>query len=101
MVDKTPDPCGPDSRTEFDTADVVFHKPTNEHWLVAYVKDDRIAWCGWPEGEAKTEDCALVKKATNEERNYLLKSLAGMTGIDRRKAYAQERLAAISKPHAA
>jgi hypothetical protein len=96
MTDKTPDPCGSDSSAEFDTADVVLHKPTNEHWLVAYVKGDRLAWCGWPEGEAKTEDCTLWVKATDEERHDLLQSMARMTGIDRRKVYAQERLAALS-----
>ena len=81
---------------EFDTADIVLHRPTEEQWLVAYVKGDRLVWCGWPEGEAKTEDCTLLKKATEEARIDLLHSLARMSGIDRRKVYAQQRLAALS-----
>jgi hypothetical protein len=96
MTDKTLDPCGSDSSAEFDTADVVLHRPTGKEWLVAYVKDDRMAWLGWPEGEAKTADCTLLKKATEEARHALLQSMAGMTGIDRRKVYAQQRLAALS-----
>lgn len=95
MTDKTTAPDGVVSSAEFDTADIVLHRPTDEQWLVAYVKGDRLAWCGWPEGEAKTEDCTLLKKATEEERIDLLRSLALMAGIDRRKVYAQERLAAL------
>ena len=96
MNTNTTDPDGVVSSTKFDTADIVFHHPTQEHWLVAYVKGDRLAWCGWPEGEAKTEDCTLWKKATDQERTDLLNFMAQMTGIDRRKVYAQQRLAELS-----
>ena len=34
-----------------DTGDTVKHGPTGETWVVAYVQGDRLAWCGWPEGE--------------------------------------------------
>lgn len=85
------------TREEIDTADIVLHNPTQEEWLVAYVKGDRLAWCGWPEGEAKAEDCTLMKKATAEQRLELLQSMARMTGIDRRKCYAQQRLSELSE----
>ena len=51
-----------------DTGDCVFHAPTGETWLVAYVKGDRLAWLGWPWGEAALSDCTLTEKATEEKR---------------------------------
>lgn len=86
-------------RAEFDTGDIVLHTPTGEEWLVAYVNGDRLAWCGWPEGEAKTGDCILLKKATEEGRTDLLQSMARMTGTDQRKIYAQQRLATLLNTH--
>ena len=72
-----------------DTADVVLHGPTQEKWVVAYVRGDCLAWCGWPEGEAKLSDCTLQKKATPEERNKLLIEMAAMKGDDSRGVYAR------------
>ena len=42
--------------------DVVFHRPTRETWMVRYVRGDRLAWLGWPPGEARLSDCLLVEK---------------------------------------
>lgn len=53
---------------EIDTGDHVRHGPTGEDWVVRYVRGDRLAWCGWPPGEANLSDCALIRKATPEER---------------------------------
>ena len=77
---------------EIDTADVVLHKPTGERWVVAYVKGDRIAWCGWPEGEAQLADCELVDPANETQRIGLLKTMARMEGDDARGRYARWRL---------
>lgn len=74
------------------TGDTVFHKPTGEELLVAYEKDGRLAWCGWPEGEARTEDCTLVERGTYDERQKLLKDMAAMRGSDSRKRYAERVL---------
>jgi hypothetical protein len=74
-----------------DTADHVKHGPTGETWVVAYVDGDRLAWCGWPEGEAKLADCELVKKATESERDELLQQMANSRD-DRRSSYATHRL---------
>lgn len=82
-----------------DTADHVMHGPSGETWLVAYVQGDRLAWCGWPEGEAALADCTLVKKATPEERNKLLLELADCTN-DRRGRYARQRLNLTDCPRA-
>ena len=56
-----------------DTGDTVRHDPTGEKWIVAYVRGDRLAWCGWPEGEAALSDCTLITKATPDERDELLR----------------------------
>lgn len=74
-----------------DTGDHVHHGPSGEDWVVAYVRGDRIAWCGWPEGEAKLADCTLITKATPEYRDSLLREMAESSGT--RARYAQERLA--------
>jgi hypothetical protein len=76
-----------------DTADVVKHGPTGETWTVAYVQGDRLAWCGWPEGEAQLSDCKLVKAATDEDRIKLLNVLADISNQgDSRCRYARWRL---------
>lgn len=63
--------------TAIDTADHVFHEPTGETWVVKYVRGDKLAWCGWPEGEVSLSHCTLVKKATSEERERLRALLRG------------------------
>jgi uncharacterized protein involved in tolerance to divalent cations len=43
-----------------------------------------LYWCGYPfGGSANLEDCTLVKKATDEQREKLLKQLAEMTSYER------------------
>lgn len=76
-----------------DTGDVVLHVPTGEEWLVAYVKGDRLAWCGWPCGEAAIADCTLLSKAPEKGRAELLASMAAITESDPRATYARNRLA--------
>lgn len=82
-----------------DTGDTVHHAPSGEDWVVAYVQGDRLAWCGWPEGEAKLSDCTLIQKAAPEYRQKLLEDMAAMTGNDARKRYARHVLRA--PPHGA
>jgi hypothetical protein len=80
-----------------DTGDTVKHGPTGETWVVAYVQGDRLAWCGWPPGEASLEHCQLVAKAAPEYRDKLLRDMANVPNEpgrdDRRKRYAEWRLA--------
>jgi hypothetical protein len=76
-----------------DTGDTVKHAPTGETWVVAYVQNGRLAWCGWPEGEADLKDCALVEAATDEYRLRLLNQMAEMRHRDdSRCRYARWRL---------
>ncbi len=58
------------------TCDTVFHRPSGERWLVAYVWEDHLAWCGWPEGEARLEDCDLVKSCSDEKHWALVEEIA-------------------------
>ena len=76
-----------------DTADHVQHGPSGETWVVAYVKGDRLAWCGWPQGEAALSDCTLVKKASGAERDKLLREMAAIDSSDARATYARNQLA--------
>ena len=76
----------------FDTGDTVFHRPTKETWLVAFVHGGRLTCCGWPESIAPISDCVLVQKATPEQRFNLIQDMAAMSGSDRRKSYALEQL---------
>lgn len=76
---------------KIDTGDKVHHGPSGENWLVAYVRGDRLAWCGWPEGEAELGHCTLISKATDAEREGLLIAMA--SGDGSRASYAKHRLA--------
>lgn len=84
------------------TGDSVKHGPTGETWLVAYVDGDYLAWCGWPEGEAKLADCTLIKSCTDEQHENLLREIAdGDFKSDKRAVMARRILAAMhleSKP---
>jgi hypothetical protein len=75
-----------ESRTEdpvtIDTGDLVLHKPTGERWIVAFVRDGRLSWCGWPEGTASLADCELIEAATDERRVRLLNEMAAMRSQD-------------------
>lgn len=75
-----------------DTGDIVKHGPTGETWTVAYVQNGRLAWVGWPEGEAAAADCALVQAASDARRVEVLKMMADSTGDGPRQRYARWRL---------
>lgn len=66
------------------SGDTVKHKPSGETWTVAYVFAHWLSWYGWPEGEAKLEDCELVKACTDEEHEASLREWAGKPMADSR-----------------
>ena len=72
-----------------DTADSVFHRRSREWWSVAYVKNGRLCWCGWPGGTVAASECLLVTKATPKERLELLNEMAAMKVGDQRRSYAR------------
>lgn len=75
-----------------DTGDHVYHEPTDEHWLVAYVENGNVVCCGWPLTYANLSDCTLTQKATPGQRDNLLKSMANISEPDPRREYARDRL---------
>lgn len=72
---------------DWRAGDTVHHGPTGEDWTVAYVDGDRLAWVGWPPGDAMVSDCTMVERASDEEHMRMLHALAEIRG-DR---YADER----------
>lgn len=72
----------PELAHAIDTGDHVFHTPSNETWLVAYVEGKYLIPCGWPACFAKISDCVLTKKATPYERNNLLREMATPNGYE-------------------
>ena len=63
-----------------DTADHVYHIPSGETWLVAYVDGTALVACGWPESRVALNKCLLTKKATPEEKLDLLQRLVFSSG---------------------
>lgn len=57
----------PREQPPFRCGDTVFHRPSGETWEVAYCDGNDLAWCGWPNGLARTEHCQLVKACSDEE----------------------------------
>lgn len=77
--------------------DTVIHHPTGERWLVAYVDGDRLAWCGWPEGEARLSDCSVLRRCSDAAHVALLREIAGMrNSADRRARMAAALLAELT-----
>jgi hypothetical protein len=58
--------------------DVVLHRPTGEHWLLAYAVMERneVAACGWPPSRAKADDCVLLEAASDEKHDEMLREWA-------------------------
>jgi len=82
----------------FRAGDIVYHAPTGEEWVVAYVSGDRLAWCGWPEGEAALSDCTLVKACTDDEHLRILRDMARAGGTRARRAQEALRATLATKP---
>lgn len=74
------------------TADHVLHKPSGETWVVAYVEGDDLVACGWPLTMVPVSDCELVKAATDEDNEKLLKKMSVMLRSDPRCYYAKAEL---------
>lgn len=75
--------------------DHVLHRPSGETWLVAYVDGDYMAWCGWPEGEAKAADCEIVKACSDAEHLRQLREVAKSSG--KRARMAARELSALGE----
>ena len=82
--------------TDIRCGDHVLHEPSGETWVVAYVRGDRLAWCGWPEGETTLAKCRLIKACTDEENADLLYEIAHSQNSTR-TAMAKADFAALPK----
>lgn len=60
----------------FRAGDVVRHKPSGEEWVVAWCDGDDLAWCGWPNGVARTSDCDLIRAASDEQHMKVCRDVA-------------------------
>ncbi len=80
----------------FRCGDRVLHRPSGETWVVAYVDGNDLAWCGWPDGLARTSDCDLVKAASDEDHLRLLREVA-KSNTGRRARYAQAELNEVTR----
>lgn len=56
--------------------DHVLHRPSGEKWLVAWCEGDDLAWCGWPNGIARTSDCEIVHRADDTEHRKMAAEVA-------------------------
>lgn len=86
--------------TPFRAADIVYHAPSKETWVLAVDEfDGRVMPVGWPESLAQAADCTLKKAASGAARKDMLETLAKKTGSDYRCSRAREdlRLDALSK----
>lgn len=60
---------------KIEVGDTVYHKPSEETWVVYSVGEKMLSWCGWPPGEARIEDCVLLEKATKEQKEFIFKGV--------------------------
>lgn len=76
--------------------DTVYNLLNEELWIVACVDtlEERLSWCGWPEGWAEMKDVLLTRACTDAEHIGILREWAAQTGSDHRIRYAQRLLAA-------
>lgn len=57
--------------------DAVLHRPSGETWLVASRDGRRDFYaCGWPETRARVLDARVLRRATDEEHEKLLREVA-------------------------
>ena len=100
---KADDKMKAETTKQIRTGDSVFHRPSKQKWLVAYADYEQgiLAWCGWPPGHARIEDCDLLEQCSDEESHKTLVRLSRMRvderdGWDHRKSYATEALAKLA-----
>lgn len=74
--------------------DHVYHEPSGETWVVAYVTGDDLCPCGWPESLARVADCTLVKSCSDDEHRSILEELREIGGS--RARHAKRALEALA-----
>lgn len=84
LAGTTPPRCG----------DHVLHRPSGETWVVAYSEGNDLCAAGWPDEIAKTSDCEIIKRCTDEE--HLVGVIRWIGATDDRRAAAVARLYPLS-----
>ena len=69
---------------QIEIADAVHHGPSGEDWVVARVTETHVYPAGWPSCRAELADCKLLKKATPEQREQMLRDLRRLPRDDER-----------------
>lgn len=51
------------------TGDVVFHRPSEEEWVVGWAdhKSGYMAPCGYPTCRARIDDCDVIRESSEQE----------------------------------
>jgi len=77
----------------FRAADVVFHHPSGERWVLACDQNGvDVQPAGWPQTLAKASDCELKEAATDEQRLEMLKRVSGLMNGGYRTSVAKAQL---------
>jgi hypothetical protein len=63
--------------------DYVFHRPTEETWMVAWAEGEDLAWAGWPDGKARLSDCDVVYRCTGDEHRKAVDDWRNVTNDTR------------------
>ena len=69
---------------QIDIGDHVHHAPTGEDWVVARVTANHVYPAGYPPCRAELSDCTLIRKASDTERQSMLKSCRRLPANDER-----------------
>ena len=78
--------------------DHVHHAPSDETWVVAWADAEHLAWAGWPDGIARTADCAIIKRATDAEHRAAVEQWSRSTSERRRLRVMSMYGAALPTP---
>lgn len=81
---------------EPELGDTIRHIPSGEEWLVAYVRDGKLAACGWPDEVVPASDCVLVQRMPLGKKLDLLRELSRSTGHRAEHARALLRSACLT-----
>lgn len=81
---------------QFDTGDLVVHKPSQTPYMVACVHGYYLHTAGYPEQRLMVGDCVLQRRATETERRNHLGAMAQSTSQGHRASCARQRLAEIN-----
>jgi hypothetical protein len=66
--------------------DHVHHRPSGEDWVVAWAEGEHLAAAGWPNSQARLEDCDVIHRCSDAEHAEWVASWRNSQGDDGRRA---------------